>query len=207
VRLQPYGEAALLVDLDPDDPSPAAAAAAARAALPAAQDVVPGDRTLLVTWPAGAPPDAAALRTALAGAQVPGTGARCQAPVPEVVLDVRYDGPDLHDVAARVGLSPEAVVARHAAAAYEVAFVGFLPGFAYLVGGDPVLHVPRRADPRPRVPAGSVAVAGPYSAVYPRASPGGWQLLGTCEAVLFDPDRDPPALLPAGTPVRFRARP
>jgi KipI family sensor histidine kinase inhibitor len=109
-------------------------------------------------------------------------------------------------VAAATGLEVAEVVDRHRRAAYRVAFCGFSPGFAYLTGLDPALHLPRRAEPRTRVPAGSVAVAGPYTAVYPRATPGGWHLLGTCGQRLWDPDADPPARLTPGTRVRFVAR-
>jgi KipI family sensor histidine kinase inhibitor len=120
-----------------------------------------------------------------------------------VLLPVRYDGPDLDEVAALTGLSPQEVAARHLAGRYTVAFGGFMPGFAYLTGLDPALRVPRRDSPRPRVPAGAVAVAGDLAAVYPAATPGGWRLLGTCDTPLFDVDRTPPALLTPGTPVRF----
>jgi KipI family sensor histidine kinase inhibitor len=102
-------------------------------------------------------------------------------------------------------MSVEEVVRTHTAPEYTAAFLGFQPGFAYLVGGDERLQVPRRDEPRQRVPEGSVAVAGPYSGVYPREGPGGWQLLGTTTAVLFDPDARPPALLAAGDRVRFVA--
>ncbi|HYQ75686.1 5-oxoprolinase/urea amidolyase family protein, partial [Cellulomonas sp.] len=118
-------------------------------------------------------------------------------------IPVRYDGPDLAEVARLTGLDEREVVRRHAAAEYTVAFGGFMPGFAYLTGLDPALHVPRRATPRERVPAGSVAVAGEFAAVYPAATPGGWMLLGTCDVPLFDVDRDPPALLRPGARVRF----
>ena len=116
---------------------------------------------------------------------------------------MHYDGPDLDDVAALTGLSRSEVVAAHTGRPWRVAFGGFAPGFAYLVGGDPRLRVPRRDRPRPSVPAGSVGLAGEFSGVYPRSSPGGWQLVGTTSAVLFDVDRDPPALLGPGTTVRF----
>ncbi len=94
----------------------------------------------------------------------------------------------------------------HSGAGYTVRFCGFAPGFAYLDGLDPRLHVPRRDDPRTSIPAGSVAIAGEFAGVYPRASPGGWRLLGRTDASLWDVDRDPPALLTPGTRVRFRAR-
>lgn len=120
-----------------------------------------------------------------------------------VVLPVRYDGADLAEVARVTGLTEDEVVRRHAEGEYTVAFGGFMPGFAYLTGLDPALHVPRRATPRERVPAGAVAIAGEFAAVYPAATPGGWMLLGTCDVPLFDVDRDPPALLRPGTRVRF----
>ena len=116
---------------------------------------------------------------------------------------MRYDGPDLDEVARLTALSLEEVAARHLSAEYVVGFLGFAPGFAYLLGGDERLRVKRRAEPRERVPAGSVAIAGPYSGIYPRESPGGWQLIGSTTAASSTPTRDPPALLAAGDRVRF----
>jgi KipI family sensor histidine kinase inhibitor len=121
----------------------------------------------------------------------------------EVVLPARYDGEDLPAVAAAVGLAVEEVVARHSAATYRVEMLGFLPGFPYLAGLPAELHLPRRPSPRVRVPAGSIAIAGAMTGVYPAASPGGWHLLGSVDAVLFDPEQDPPALLAPGDLVRF----
>jgi KipI family sensor histidine kinase inhibitor len=123
----------------------------------------------------------------------------------DVEIDVIYDGADLEEVARLSGLTTDEVVAAHTAAPMRVGFGGFAPGFAYLVGGDERLNVPRRAEPRTRVPAGSVAIAGEFSSVYPRESPGGWQLIGHTDAVMWDIDRDPPALLTPGSWVRFRA--
>lgn len=173
-------------------------------------DVVPAARTVLLLTGGGS--DLAALRAAVlsltdsvrvgrgpAGGPGPGTAHASH----EVVLPVRYDGPDLHEVASFTGLSRAQVVAAHTGAPWRVAFGGFAPGFAYLVGGDARLRVPRRDRPRPAVPSGAVALAGEFSGVYPRASPGGWQLVGTTDAVLWDVDRDPPALLGPGTTVRF----
>jgi KipI family sensor histidine kinase inhibitor len=120
-----------------------------------------------------------------------------------IEVEVRYDGEDLESVATAVGLDVDEVVALHTAAAYVVAFCGFAPGFGYLRGLDPRLHLPRRATPRTRVPAGSVAIAAEYTAVYPRPSPGGWHLLGSTDRVMFDPDRSPPALFEPGVHVRF----
>ena len=127
--------------------------------------------------------------------------------VDEIEIPVTYDGPDLADVAGHTGMSEDEIVAAHTGTPWTVAFGGFAPGFAYLVGGDERLVVPRRASPRTSVPAGSVGLAGEFSGVYPRSSPGGWQLIGRTDAVMFDVDRDPPALLAPGAHVRFVAAP
>jgi len=121
----------------------------------------------------------------------------------EVVVPVVYDGEDLSEVASETGLTVAEVVSRHSAGGYVSAFCGFAPGFAYLTGLDPVLHVARRSSPRTRIPAGSVAIAGEYSSVYPSASPGGWRLLGRTSLAVWDVDRDSPNLLAPGTRVRF----
>lgn len=120
-----------------------------------------------------------------------------------VTIGVRYDGQDLDEVAELLGVSAEQVVARHAAATWRVAFTGYAPGFGYLVGDDPLFDVPRRSSPRTRIPAGSVGLAGTFSGVYPRESPGGWQLIGRTDAPMWDLHRDPPALLAPGMTVRF----
>ena len=122
-----------------------------------------------------------------------------------VELPVVYDGDDLDVVARFADATVAEVVAWHQGTPYRVAFCGFAPGFAYLVGGDPRLQIPRRATPRPRVPAGSVAVGGGYCGIYPRSSPGGWHLLGRTEVMLWDPSRRPPAMLVPGTTVKFTA--
>ena len=123
---------------------------------------------------------------------------------PVVTIPVLYDGPDLDQIARRTALSVEEVVRRHQAAEYVVAFCGFAPGFAYLSGLDPALTLPRRSVPRTRIPAGSVAVSDRYSCVYPHDSPGGWHLLGRTTTVMWDLDRQPPALLTPGTRVHFQ---
>jgi len=120
-----------------------------------------------------------------------------------VEIPVRYDGEDLGDVAELTGLSVEEVIRRHTESEFTVAFCGFAPGFGYLVGGDAALHVPRRKSPRTRIPAGSVALAGAFSGVYPQASPGGWQIIGTTPVKMWDIDRDPGALFQPGYRVRF----
>lgn len=207
VRLLPMGEAAWLVETDDLD----AVLALHAALIPLAQagdgvwadvdDLVPAARTVLVV--ARPTTDLALLADeirAAAGRASP-TSADQE---PELVeIAVRYDGPDLADVASQTGLTPTEVVAAHTGTPWRVAFGGFAPGFAYLIGGDPRLEVARRAEPRTRVPAGAVGLAGEFSGVYPRESPGGWQLIGTTDAVLWDPDRQPPALLSPGATVRF----
>lgn len=122
-----------------------------------------------------------------------------------VVIPVSYDGPDLRDVAARTHRSPDEVIALHASTTYEVAFLGFLPGFAYLRGLPEALRLPRRATPRTRLEPGSVGLGGPWTAVYPLASPGGWHLLGRTAEKMFDPTRPEPILLRPGDRVRFEA--
>lgn len=160
-------------------------------------DVVPAARTVLLVH------DGSLSASAL---DVPPTFDRPSVASGAVVLDVTYDGADLDEVAVVTGWSVEEVVRRHSAATYTVAFYGFMPGFAYMVGLPPELQLPRRATPRTRVPAGSVAIAAEFAGVYPRESPGGWHLLGRTDAVLWDEARDVPALLAPGTTVRFRPR-
>ncbi|MFG3212088.1 5-oxoprolinase subunit B family protein [Streptomyces tendae] len=199
---RPAGRHALLVEL-PDAERTAAFHAEvlrrrAAGALPPVEEIVPGARTVLLDGV----PDPEALARRIAGWEVP--------PVTDdtgdvVEIPVRYDGPDLADVAALWGVGPGEVGALHGSHTYRVAFCGFAPGFGYLTGLPPHLHVPRRSTPRTRVPAGAVALAGPYSAVYPRATPGGWQLIGTMPdpRPLWDPARERAALLTPGTRVRF----
>lgn len=122
-----------------------------------------------------------------------------------VEIPVRYDGPDLADVATHCGLSPQEVVQRHTQGEYVVYFIGFQPGFAYLGGLDEALHTPRRAEPRVAVPAGSVGIGGAQTGIYPLATPGGWQLIGRTALPLFDPQAEPPTLLAPGDRVRFIA--
>jgi len=118
-------------------------------------------------------------------------------------IPVRYDGPDLEDVARATGLTADDVVRLHSGTEYRVHLLGFAPGFAYLGELPPALHLPRRASPRTRVPAGAVAIAGAQTAVYPLATPGGWHLIGSTPTAMWDVRRDPPALLRAGDRVRF----
>jgi KipI family sensor histidine kinase inhibitor len=195
------GDAALLVDVD-DGPSPASLAAAISAAGdPAVTEVVPAAVTVLVRTAPGADPARVGrlvLECAARAHQVEeASGAE------ELVVPVVYDGADLPDVAEHTGMSVPEVVATHTGQVWTVAFCGFAPGFGYLRGEHDRLHVPRRSSPRTRVPAGAVALAGEFTGVYPRASPGGWQLLGRTDLRVWDLDRRPPALLRPGVRVRF----
>lgn len=119
------------------------------------------------------------------------------------VIPVTYDGEDLTEVAERTGLSQEEVISRHSSPSYHVLALGFLPGWAYLGPLDRSLKLPRRTTPRTRIPAGAVAIAGVQTGIYPRVSPGGWHLIGHTDVVLFDPNRERPALFRAGDRVRF----
>lgn len=197
MRYVPMGPLAVLID---DVAEPAHLGEhLRRREMPGVVDVVPAARTVLVT--VDDPEALAAVRDAAEAA----SGAPDDGTTVSVEIPVVYDGEDLTDVAAAVGLTVDEVVELHTGAHFEVAFCGFAPGFAYLSGLPPALELPRRATPRTRVPAGSVAIAAGYSAVYPTVSPGGWHLLGRTTITLFDVDRDPPALLPPGTHVRFVA--
>jgi 5-oxoprolinase (ATP-hydrolysing) subunit B len=196
-RLLPYGPGGWLVELDEHDVIGYAAAARAIAHHGVAE-VVPGARTVLVrVGDPGALGEIGAILVELEPQPV------AEATTRSVEIPVTYDGEDLDAVAVATGLSAGEVAARHSTSTYTCAFCGFAPGFAYLVGLDPALHLPRRATPRTRVPAGSVAIAAEYSAVYPSASPGGWHVIGRSTLALWDPLRERAALVEPGTSVRF----
>ncbi|MEU6735117.1 allophanate hydrolase subunit 1 [Streptomyces physcomitrii] len=202
MRCLPAGAHALLVELDDGEQAAALHAELLRrrgAGELCATEIVPAARTVLLDGL----DDPAALAARLPGWQPPpvaaADGARTEIPV-------RYDGPDLPEVAAHWGLTPRAAALLHAKTVFRVAFCGFAPGFGYLTGLPERYAVPRRADPRTAVPAGAVGLAGPYTGVYPRSSPGGWQLIGTAECVLWDAQRSPAALLAPGMRVRFVPR-
>lgn len=206
----PYGDRGLLLELD-GTPEAVACAHRVRAdprADALVEDVVPGARTVLLVARPGVSLDALrAMVPAQGHRDTPISGASGQGrPQREVVIPVTYDGPDLAEVARLTGMTEADVVAAHTGRPWQVAFGGFAPGFAYLVGGDPRLRVPRRDSPRPSVPAGAVGLAGEFSGIYPRTSPGGWQLIGRTDISLWDVERDPPALLTAGASVRFVRR-
>ncbi|MFW6639352.1 5-oxoprolinase subunit B family protein [Nocardiopsis algeriensis] len=167
--------------------------------IPGVTDVLPAARTVLLRLAPGTDPGRVASELAALPAVPAGAGKAEET----VTLPVVYDGEDLGDVARYTGLTPRGVVAAHTSATWTVAFCGFAPGFGYMVCDDPRLHVPRRGEARTRVPAGSVALAGGFTGVYPRSSPGGWQLLGRTDAEIWDLERDPPGLLRPGVRVRF----
>jgi KipI family sensor histidine kinase inhibitor len=197
----PFGDTALLVEVEglPEVLSLAAAMRTERP--PEVVDVVPAARTVLLVANAPAYVDGLVQWVTTLSS----TTLSDLPNIKEIELDVTYDGPDLAEVSRLTGLSEGDIVAAHTGTPWRIAFGGFAPGFAYLTGGDPRLAVARRDEPRTSVPTGSVGLAGEYSGVYPRASPGGWQLIGRTDAPLWDPERDPPALLVPGGTVRFRA--
>jgi KipI family sensor histidine kinase inhibitor len=198
-----YGDQALMVQCGSNAEVLAWADALRVAGLPGVLDIVPAARTVLVKL--GDPRDQGVIRQRLRKMVVTADAVAPTDRNADVVIDVVYDGPDLAEVASHTGLSTAEVVNAHTSTLWRVGFAGFAPGFAYLVDGDPRLRVPRRAEPRTSVPAGSVALAGEFSAIYPRQSPGGWQLIGHTDAVLWDLNRPDPALLTQGTWVQFRA--
>lgn len=199
MRVTPYGEHALLVELPAEGAVLTLAASLAAVPVEGVEEVVPADVSLLLWLVPGA--DRASVAAEVRERRVD----RVVRSVGELVaIPVVYDGPDLDDVAVRTGLPVDEVVRIHAGTELTVAFCGFAPGFAYLAGLPRRLWVPRRDTPRTRVPAGSVALAEDRTGVYPRDSPGGWQVIGHTDVVLWDLDRDPPALLRPGLRVRFR---
>lgn len=201
MRWRRYGEDAALLECDSLEQMSAARATVAAAKLADVAELVPGARSLLVQARPGstALDEVRALLKSADLAHPPADDPR------EIVLDVRYDGEDLELVAETAGVDVDEVVSLHTGAEYTVAFTGFAPGFGYLTGLPEPLKQSRLDTPRTRVPAGSVGVAGEFAGIYPRASPGGWRLLGHTDAVLFDPRAERPALLAPGDHVRFRA--
>jgi len=197
-----YGDQALLLQFGSTADVLAWAAALRDAAIAGVLDIVPAARTVLLKL--DGPGRQGAIRGRLRTLRV-APDAVSTAPAEPTVIDVVYDGADLADVAEHSGLTTAQVVDAHTASPWQVAFCGFAPGFAYLVGGDPRLAVPRRSEPRSSVPAGTVGLASEFTGIYPRRSPGGWQLIGHTEAVLWDIDRPNPALLAPGQWVQFRA--
>jgi KipI family sensor histidine kinase inhibitor len=200
VNLRPAGERALLVEVEDLETVHRLHAALRALDPPGVTELVPGYRTLLVVADPAQAGTLDELAATLPALELPPIEAVAGDPVE---IPVRYDGEDLDEVARLTGLDAGEVVRRHTAPTYTVAFLGFSPGFPYLVGLDPALEVPRLDTPRTSIPAGSVGLAGTQTGIYPTASPGGWRLIGRTGTTLFDPARDPPALLAPGGRLRF----
>lgn len=215
--IEALGDAALLVRLgEAIDPalnrSVHALAACLRATRPGdVLDIVPAYASVAVVFAPGRDPQAARasvgawIARAIDEWSAPPLSARGGAAGDAIEIPVHYDGPDLEEIAAHVGMDVQELVRRHVAATYTVAMLGFAPGFPYLLGMDPALAMPRRPTPRAEVPGGSVGIADAQTGIYPQASPGGWRLLGRTDARLFTPDAERPTLLRPGDRVRFRA--
>ena len=201
MNVLPFGEEAVLLEYPGLGEVIAAAAALRTAPTAGIADVVPAARTVLVRFDPSVTTRADVERWIRAAS----TGRAPEPSTDLVRIPVRYDGPDLEAVAESLAVSVRELVVWHTETLWTSAFIGFAPGFAYLSGPEPGPTVPRRSTSRAVVPAGSVALAGGFTGIYPRNSPGGWQLVGTADATLWDERRPQPALLPPGTRVRFEA--
>ena len=198
--ITPFGEGALLVELETTEAAQALAASLRADSIPGVTASVPGLISVLVEVEPGVEGVNPELADRIARLDMSGVHGRHR------TIPVVYGGehgPDLDEVAALCGLSPGEVIEHHAATELRVLFIGFAPGFAYLGDLPPELHVPRLGTPRTRTPAGSVAVAGSMTGIYPADLPGGWRIIGRTPLTLFDPRRDPPAYLAPGDTVRF----
>jgi KipI family sensor histidine kinase inhibitor len=201
MKVLPFGEEALLLEYSGLAEVIAAAASLRASPAPGIVDVVPAARTVLVRFDA-------TVTTRSDVERWVGAASTTAPPAPStavVRIPVRYDGPDLEAVAETLSLSVADLIAWHTGRLWTSAFIGFAPGFAYLSSSEPGFAIPRRSTSRAVVPAGSVALADDFTGVYPRSSPGGWQLVGTTDALLWNERRPQPALLPPGTRVRFEA--
>ncbi|WP_280298307.1 5-oxoprolinase subunit B family protein [Nocardia neocaledoniensis] len=213
-RIRPAGDRAVLITLDDPRPVQRLASALRVHAIAGVQDVLPAAETVLVTMHSVsyglqvrrelvALLDRLDLEQPQADSPDVSRGTVDESPDDVVEIPVRYDGADLPEVARLLDLTTAEVIAQHTGTLWRCAFVGFAPGFGYLTSPDGRLTVPRRAQARTAIPPGAVALAGGYSAVYPRGTPGGWQLIGSTDLRMWAVDRDPPALVRAGTAVRF----
>jgi KipI family sensor histidine kinase inhibitor len=202
VNVFPYGSESVLVEVDSLDDVLGLTADLEMAPPFGVIDVVPAARSVMI-WFDGASTDFESVRRDLLDRDIVG---RSLPPGKEIEVPVVYDGEDLAHVAEKTGLKRSEVVRRHMRPTYVVAFIGMAPGFYFLAGGDPSLRVPRRQSPRSSVPLGSVGLAGEFTGIYPKWGPGGWQLIGTTPAELWDSDHYPAALLAPGTRVRFVER-
>jgi KipI family sensor histidine kinase inhibitor len=198
-----YGDQGLMLQCGSTAEVLAWADALRTAALPHVLDIVPAARTVLVKL--DGPRNQGVIRQRLRKMRITADGAAPADRSADVVVDVVYDGPDLAEVASHTGLTTAQVINAHTSTPWRVGFGGPVPGFAYLLDGDPRLRVQRHSEPRTSVPAGSVVLADEFSAIYPRQLPGAWQIIGHTDAVLWDTDRPNPALLTQGMWVQFRA--
>jgi KipI family sensor histidine kinase inhibitor len=209
VRALPLGDSAITIVLGNDRSTAllnrvhATAATLAAEKLPDVQDIVPSYLGVAVFYDSLRTPYSEMAAKLLAICDRASTRPTSSNKMREHEIRVAYDGTDLSHVSESCGLSVDEVIARHSGRSYTVDLLGFVPGFAYLSELDPLLQLARRGQPRPRVPAGSVAIAGAQTAVYPLDTPGGWHIIGHTDSAMFDPSRDPPALLRAGDMVRF----
>jgi inhibitor of KinA len=209
IRTRPLGDSAITITLGTERSSDllarvhALTEAFADARVPGVLDIVPAYLTVTVFYDSLEHSYAEVAATLVEIGDSTRVSAAPSGKPREHQIPVTYDGPDLVEVAAAAKLTVEEVIARHSSRIYTVDIIGFVPGFAYLSEVDPTLRLPRRSQPRPRVAAGSVAIAGPQTAVYPLDTPGGWHLIGSTPTRMFDPTRDPPALLAPGDVVRF----
>jgi KipI family sensor histidine kinase inhibitor len=208
LRAQPLGDSAVAVVFGTERSAEllhkihSAARALEAARIPHVEDVVPAYLALTVFYDSLRVSYREISATLLAAFDR--TADAAKTPTPRTHrIPVRYDGPDLDFIATSTGLSVDDVVARHLGRSYTVDLLGFVPGFGYLGELDPALHLPRREQPRPRVTAGSVAIAAAQTAIYPLDTPGGWHIIGSTSTVMFDPARNPPALLAPGDTVQF----
>jgi len=199
MRVLPSGSNALLIELDDLDQVLAMYTAVQEECPSGVIDIVPAARTVLLVIDPTATDVGEVGRAVLQLRPRP----ECRAAGELVEIPVTYDGEDLDEVGSLLGCDADEVVRRHVGETWTVAFCGFAPGFGYLAGASGGWDVPRQSSPRTTVPPGSVALAGEFSGIYPRSSPGGWQLIGHTDLDVFDLHRDPPALLRPGTPVHF----
>lgn len=201
-RLRSAGDSAVLLELANSTQRRLLHSALLRDPAPGAIELVPAAVTILLraATPDGLPAILDHLRAMLAA----GIEDVAQDEVTPIVIGVRYDGEDLAGVAKILGITPAEVVARHTGQLWTVEFAGFMPGFGYMVGAGGGLVVPRLTSPRTRIPPGSVALAGEFTGIYPQASPGGWQLIGTTDFVLWDEDATPPTVMVPGNRIQFQ---
>lgn len=199
-RILPMGDRALLAEYPTLEATLAAHRGLAASAPAWVVDLVPAARTVLVRFD----PRAVTVRGVTAWLETASPLPAAASAERSVVIPTRYDGADLAETAEAMGLSAGELVARHSGTTWTSAFIGFAPGFAYLVADDPLpREIPRQATSRERVPAGSVALAGAFTGIYPSDSPGGWRLIGSTDATLWQEGAEPPALLAPGVRVRF----